>query len=410
MHFFIFIWFVNMNAQSIVLMNAFIIDGKGNSIQPNMAIVIQGSSIVNICKMSDLIASKNYTQIDLKGKYVIPGLIEGHAHLQNFPDKQLKYALDCGITSIRSMADDASYIQLLEEDKNDGKNVYPDIYYSAAMAGVKFFQLDPRPVRITPSNYILGEAPWMRLINDKSNFSKIVQDARDCGVTGIKLYAYLTPIQVKNITEEAHRKNLKVWSHPYLNYSNISTIASSGVDLITHATMIVNGKGGSDVHSIDYNFISKGELDSVITILRKNDIAVELTFDMIFHSMAKGISDSLFQRLKDVHIEVAKKFWKAGLKIIAGTDMPLPQKEDEKPALFIELQYFVNSIGMTPIEAISCATYLSAKVLGLENTFGSIEIGKKANIVILDKNPGMDIKNLNYVYLVIKNGQIIKKK
>jgi len=94
--------------------------------------------------------------------------------------------------------------------------------------------------------------------------------------------------------------------------------------------------------------------------------------------------------------------------LVTGTDNSLIQKRLNKPNLYDEIFTFVNKCGIKPIDAIKFATKNGAIVLGIEKTHGTIEPGKVANLIVLDKNPIANIRNIESVIMVIKNGRIIK--
>ena len=94
---------------------------------------------------------------------------------------------------------------------------------------------------------------------------------------------------------------------------------------------------------------------------------------------------------------------------MAGTDIFFPSDETVKLPLHEEIESLVTNVEMSPADAIKSATIYNAEVLGIENTQGTIEVGKIANIVVLNGNPLEDIFNIEKVKFVIKNGIIINK-
>jgi imidazolonepropionase-like amidohydrolase len=395
----------------LVLTNVTVIDGIHPYKQEGMSIIIQGNTIVEIDKSSSISIPETASVINLKGKFVIPGLIEGHVHIRNLPDTQFAYTLRCGITTIRCMGDDVSYLKLIIDAINNGEISGPDIYYSAVFAGERFIKGDIRAKMATPGNYTLGEAPWIRMIDENSDILSVVMDAKKCGATGIKLINYLPPDQVKYITNEAHRQQMKVWFHPHLTYSDSKVIAEAGVDLITHAPLILlpskwDLKTDGSL-TVELDSLNSMRADSIFNIIKENNIFLEPTFSVYFDMLNKISDDSSKNQLKKRYVGIVKKANKLGITIIAGTDVDLPQSPDEKPALFDEIKYLVKLVGMTPYEALSSATLFGAKAIGIEKTHGSIETNKIADIVVLEKDPIDNIENLKTTSIVIKNGKII---
>jgi len=104
--------------------------------------------------------------------------------------------------------------------------------------------------------------------------------------------------------------------------------------------------------------------------------------------------------------ELMKLAYKTGVQIDTGTDFGVEIHKDLFPSLHKEIEMLVKLVGMTPLKAIKSATLTSAKAIGIESTHGSIAPGKIANLVVFSANPAEDIKNINSIMLVIKNGRI----
>lgn len=417
--FIIFIYAFTLNAQAtpqekIILYNVNLINSTPPYVQDRMCIVIHANLIESIIKAKDYASAPGDKVYNLDGKYVIPGLIDGHVHLRSLPDIQLTNALMWGITSIRSMGDDASYIQLVNEAVKDNEFSGPDIYYSAGIGGKSLFEEDYRARLVTPSGYEPGEAPWLQMIVDTSDIQKMVQKAKDCGATGLKLLNYIKPDEVRDLVYYATKLGLKVWSHPHLTLTDSKSIAESGVDLITHTPLLLtpidwnlNEHGGM---AMNQEYLLNGRLDSILLQMKENDIMFEPTLSMFFFLINQSRSESTIMMKKEMAIEVLQRAWDIGIEFVAGTDVDLPQTEKEIPGLFKELEYYTDLLEITPLEALISATYNGAKAIGIERTHGSIETGKIADMVVLDKDPIRDISNLESVVIVVKNGKLIYRK
>ncbi|HEX7296201.1 MAG TPA: amidohydrolase family protein, partial [Pyrinomonadaceae bacterium] len=101
--------------------------------------------------------------------------------------------------------------------------------------------------------------------------------------------------------------------------------------------------------------------------------------------------------------ETTLKLWRAGITLGAGTDIwQIPN------AVHIELEQLVAS-GLTPAQAIHIATENSAKILGAHQDLGTIQVGKWADLVILDADPLSDIRNTRKIWNVVHYGQLIDR-
>ena len=97
--------------------------------------------------------------------------------------------------------------------------------------------------------------------------------------------------------------------------------------------------------------------------------------------------------------EVIGKFYKAGIPVVAGTDNFAPGF-----GLFLEMESYVKYGNLTPLDAIKMATIIPARAMGYDDVTGSIEVGKQADIAILDENPLENIDNIRTVSSVLTNG------
>ena len=116
----------------------------------------------------------------------------------------------------------------------------------------------------------------------------------------------------------------------------------------------------------------------------------------------RGVSpDRAEQMTEDVRraMEIIGAFHRAGVPVVAGTDNVVPVF-----SLYLEIESYHRLAGMTPLDAIRTATIIPARAMGLDAETGTLEVGKQADIAILDRNPLIDIRNIRTVSAVMTNG------
>lgn len=410
----IFIKTVFTAADSMILKNVNIIVCKDNLVYKNVALEISNGKIIKIYKNAvSLNTFINKIVIDLENKYLIPGLIESHTHLSGRSEKALEIALKNGITALRDMAGDCTYLKELSQAVKNEEILSPDIYYSALVAGKNFIKNDKRAILSTPTNYKLGEAPGMRAVDNSTDLKKLMKQSKEIGATGLKIYSHLSKDLIRKITKEAHKQDLKVWAHGIVPPTSLEEVVSSGVNTISHVSFFLFpakwslAKHGTRI--IDTLQVSKKRLQRIFALMKESKTVFDPTITLQFRLDKMNIKDQERLKLKKNHLlRVLREAYQAKIKIVCGTDIFLPTRKTSIPELHEEIKILNKDVGMTAYDALMCATINGAEVLGIDNEAGTIEEGKKANLVVLNSNPLKNIENSKDIFMVIKNGKIIE--
>jgi imidazolonepropionase-like amidohydrolase len=352
--------------------------------------------------------------IPMKGKFLLPGLIDSHVHMATDPSgvdnrkhtiDVLKRMLYSGVTTVRDMAGDARVLAALSREAQLDEIPSPDIYYSALMAGPTFFT-DPRTATSTQGG-VPGNMPYMQAIADTTNLVLAVARAKGSGASGIKLYANLSAPLVKNIVTEANKQNLNVWGHAWLQQAIPSDLVNAGVSSISHAPLLVReAKGGipadwkNTKHDARFWEDSTPDLTKLFNVMKAHHTMFDATL-LTYKKWAD--SDSTARWTYEVGKRITARAYKAGVAICAGTDV------DQEQFVQDEMRVLVSDAGFLPIDAIIAATSHGAIALRLEKDRGTVDTGKLADLLILDKNPLINIDNIGSVYMVIKNGRVYPK-
>lgn len=405
-----------------VLSNCNLFDGNKNSEIVRTNIYVEDGVIVSVD--SDSI-KEGYEVIDLKDKYVMPGLVNLHAHLfgSGKPSKVLgggssqqklvkfagtkigskvllvlvknhvKKELYSGVTTLRSSGDfyysDVKVRDLINKNKCVGPRLIvpgPAITVSGGHGDGTF--------AITGNTK--EELENLVKLNKEHNVDYIkicvtggVMDAKKKGEPGELKMNYE---QTKAVCDKAHEYGYKVASHTESN-EGIKVALKAGVDTIEH---------GSNMDDNDIKlFKDKGAID-VLTISPSLPLA---TFDPTITKLDEMcIYNSNY--LKDGMINGAKKCLEEDVTVGLGTDASCPFVTPYD--MWREVYYFAKYAGVSNTFALHTATLVNAKILGLDKEIGSIEVGKRADIIVCDNDFLKDIKELKNLSMVIKNGVIYK--
>jgi imidazolonepropionase-like amidohydrolase len=378
-------------------------------------------SIPNNCKI-----------VDLKDKYVLPGLINAHAHLfgdgsptspeqlKRTPDENLEYmksslgkhliketmkknamaALHAGVTTFRSVGDPFYYdIEVKNEIKNSPE-VGPTMLCAGPMIcitgghGYKFISQaidSPWEGRKKVREHIYNGTDLIKIANTGG-----VTDSKKIGEAG---RAQMTYDEIAAICDEAHRAGYLVASYCQ-STKGLKEALRAGVDTIEH---------GAEMD------------DEVISLFKHNPRSLRgyssltPTFLTIYYILGLStkytkLTDIQFANGKIIEKRMSSGFktaLKNGIRTALGTDAAMPYVTHY--GTWKELKLHVRYGGTTNRQAIMHATKSNSEILGIDKEVGTLESGKYADFIVVDGDP---IENLNYLgspYMVVKNGQIVKK-
>jgi imidazolonepropionase-like amidohydrolase len=372
---------------------------KGDEVLERGTIVVKDDRIVSVGSGAPPSGAK---VVDLAGATVIPGLIDEHAHLHYstldlFPERPWKYAanLASGITTT-----------------HDPSAATQEVFAQAEMVEAGLMT----GPRIFSTGFILYGAnlPGKAVIEKKEDAVKHLERLKSLGAFSVK--SYMQP-----------RRDVRQWVLDAARKLDMLVMPEGGGDLEANVGMILDGHTTIE-HALPIAPLYK----DVVTLFAKSGTAYTPTLlvayggisgDKWFHQhyelwkderlqkfVPQSIVDSL-GRIRSVmatdpadwhHVDVAASAMKivdAGGKVCLGGH---GQMQGLGPHW--ELWAFVQG-GMTPMQALRVGTLYPAQALGLDRDLGSIEPGKLADFVVLEKNPLEKIENTETVRLVVKNGR-----
>jgi imidazolonepropionase-like amidohydrolase len=394
---------------------ATVYDGTGAVGRPDMVIVIRAGRIAATLPAFNYRAPKHTKVVDVRGKFVIPGLINSHVHLATSANPPAAKAyllreLYSGVTAVRDMAGDVRLLGELKREAEFDEIRSPDIYYAAVMAGPEFF-VDPRTHQAARGR-VAGEVPWMQAVTPQTNMPLAIAQAHGTGATAIKVYADVSALLLETITAEAHRQGMLVWAHAAVFPARPSEVANASVDVMSHACML--GYEVSDpippaaMHPpvpVDAQKLGlpNARLNELLSDMKKRGTILDATL-YVYYSDDSGVDCKYALAAK-----LAGEAYRAGIPLSAGTDDEPGHSRGSYSALLQELILLVDDAGLTPADAIQAATVNGARTIGREKDMGSIETGKLANFCVFDKDPLTDIHNIRSVYMTVKNGVSYKR-
>lgn len=354
--------------------------------------------------------------VNASGAYLIPGLVDSHVHLGTVPNREqataeMERLLQAGITSVRDMAGDARFLNDLARASITGEIAGPRLHFAALMAGPSFFS-DPRP-QASAQGAVAGQVPWMQILTADTDLPVAMAVAKGTSATGIKLYANMDGLLVWRASREAHRYGLQVWAHSAVFPARPLEVVKAGADVISHVCRLaweawkeIPGEYHHDRSPTEEGYDPEHPiLGTLIKEMVKRGTVLDATLALYARRARAGESRGP-QCDVDKARELVRRAHRAGVPIAAGTDFTTPL--DGAPALMEELDELHQNAGFTAADALRAATLNGALALGVASDFGTVEVGKVADLVVLGADPTEDLGNLSQVIYVIRDGRVMR--
>jgi imidazolonepropionase-like amidohydrolase len=409
---------------ALAIVGATLVDGRGAKPLTDAAVVVEGNRIVAAGRRVEINIPKDAEIVDGRGKTVLPGLWDMHAH-----HDQVEWGpvyLAAGVTTVRDCGNLVEFKLALRQAIQSGRGLGPQLLLAGLVDGVG-------PNAIGP---IRVKAPEEAL--------SVVNRFKQAGFEQVKIYNSVKPELVPVITAEAHRLGMTVTGHVPEGMDAFQAV-EAGMDQINHIAFIppvmlsendrirLERLSGDDVLLRLSSMVSAVRLDSAeakqaVQFFKDHATVIDPTlsgFELMVHTKSTPVAafepgiakvaPELAPHLNNTGMpsDQARPHQKAfrnalsivgalhsvGVPIVAGTDEVVPGH-----SLHRELELYVQA-GFTPMEAIQAATIVPARAMKLDNEVGTIESGKRADLIIVDGNPLENISNIRKVKTVISNGR-----
>lgn len=421
--------------EAILFENVRLIDGNGGNPIENTRILIRNGKVLQI---GTSVSDKDAAIVDLKGKTVIPALISAHSHIgtlkgttskpENYTREnilsQLKKYQDYGVLNVMAMGTDRPLLfesglrDQSAKGQIDGARIHSAGYGFGTPAGAPplDFAMD-KVYRPTSVAQIPAEMDSLKKVNPE--MAKIWVD----DFNG-KYKAKMKPEIYQAIIKEAHKRNLRVAAHVYY-LSDLKKLVADGIDVIGHSVRseVIDDATTAQMKAKNIIYIPTLSLDEFAFIYAKKPEWINNEF--FKKSLEPGVyemitSEKYQNDLKNSPLfavntkafETAKqnlkKVFDAGILVAMGTDSGAMPLRAQGFSEHLELQLMTEA-GLTPLQAISVATKNSAKALKIDKDFGTVEVGKTADLIIIDADPTKDIKNTRKIFSVYKAGKEVSK-
>ncbi|NBG88487.1 metal-dependent hydrolase family protein [Isachenkonia alkalipeptolytica] len=375
-----------------------LIDGKNKELQEDVYLLIEDGVISKIGSQGDIphldLSQRNIDFLDYRHGYITPGIIDTHVHITFSSEADTMGSL----TNKSNAQLTIDGVNNLQNTLKGGITVIRDLgapeYIDIDIRNAQRIGKIPGPKSLVSGKFITmtGGHGW-QIGRECDGIAEVTKGAREQlkqGADVLKIMAtggVLTPgvdpnasqlseAEITAAVTEAHKAGKKTATHAQ-GIFGIKNAVRAGINSVEHGVflddeaadmMAERGTYLVPTFSAIYNIIKYGEE----------------------HGIPKFAVDKA-KAIKEVHFESFQLARSKGVNIAMGTDAGTPFNR-HGDNLF-ELKLMVD-MGMTPLEAIQSSTYRSAQLLGIDDSHGSLEVGKKADFLLVKNNPLRDIHNL----------------
>ncbi len=411
--------------QPLALTNVTVIDATGRGPQPGMTVLISAGRILSILPSAAAKLPPNSQVEDCNGKFLIPGLWDMHVHVSNAGDLESRLFAANGVTSIRDMGGNLVMLDWLRRKIDSGTFAGPRIFRAGPFVdGFK----PGLPDRLAPANADEGRDAVQYLKKLGVDFIKVH--------TGVPRAAYLA------LMAEAKKEGIAVAGHVPLEVTPMEA-SGAGQRTIEHMSVLAEKRAtellDSGVGMDRMSEIVAAEMPVLFRTLARNGTWMDPTFvamrqsayryqiasqpderrKYVAASTKKGWertwpvsqesarTQAVRAELFETQLKWAAQMKQGGVRFVAGTDTGI---RDSYPgfSLHDELEWLCKA-GFSEMEALQAATRNPAMVLDQENSLGTVEAGKYADLVILDASPLENISNTKKIRAVVLRGRLLTR-
>jgi imidazolonepropionase-like amidohydrolase len=408
-------------------------------------VVLKDDKIINIVNKTEIEFTENYYKIDGTGKTITPGLVDCHVHIQSnggVPwqkskidvENNLSAYLYSGITTVYDLGGISKKSEKIKDQQRNGELFGPNIFHTHMPITVKNSHPIPLSQQLLPWPLKSLANTVMPTIKSPEHAQKLLKSYTSQKIDYVKLICDQIPEgspemdfeSMKAICDESHRLGFKVFAHIGSPQNAVDAV-NAGADVLAHgiwrgklsdeqAQIIANSgipiiytlAGFQNVNNINHGHFFPSELDE---LLIPNNVINPV-------KDSNGLAVHNEKVMKDFFNDVSKNepHWLSNFKLLKNKNVPIIVGTDSSfPGTYAGSTYYqelkeLSKFGLSNYQILQGATYLASRLFLATPDFGTVEIGKKANLLLLNGNPLHDLGTIETPQLIFINGEIVKRK
>ena len=395
-----------------------LIDGSSSKVIPNAAVVIEGETISKVCSQSELteIELAEARVIDSSGGTLMPGFIEMHSHIHCSAESDaythittetnetfllrgsqaVRSSLSSGVTTMRDLGSKNEVVFPLRQSIEEGIIPGPRLLVAGTPITTTGGHCNTfgteadsseQVVRAIRNQFKLG-ADHIKIMSTGGGFTP---------GTNVRApqYDWTT---LRDAVKDAERLGLKMAAHCHAT-EGVRNCVNAGIHNLVHCSWL--SENPEELYDYD---------PEVADQIAEKGIYVDPTLALSHLNKLRGrvkTPDSGAMADPERRFEILRDMWHRGVKFVTGMDSGMTNAHFDDFAYIPEVM--VNSMGISPMEAITCATKTSSECLGRDNEIGTITPGKSADVLIINGDPSVKIEALHNVDTIVARGTVIKE-
>ncbi len=412
---------------SVAVTGVTVVDVTGGASVPGSTVLIEDGRISAIGPAGEVRVPREARVVDGAGRWLVPGLWDMHVHLSKARASALPLLVVNGVLGVRDAGGDMAELQRWRSEIRAGDRTGPRI----VMAG-PYLESPATVLRVLMSSTVEPEERTRIPIADPADARRVVDSIARAGVDFVKVRTWPDLETFRAIADAAAERGLPLAAHTFplapdeLRGGRVASIEhfypppedwsrderrGFWSDLADHGVVIVPAvvNAYESLFVVDTIFRrvladSLGEVEP-----RRPYVPAFLLADWAEQvderspgAVAgwRGYYPTVLQSLREAH--------QSGVRLLAGSDLTVIGIYPGS-SLHRDIELLSDEVGLSPLEALQAATIHPAEFLGLDDSLGTVEVGKIADLVLLDADPLADVSNTRRIAAVIQGGRVLER-
>jgi imidazolonepropionase-like amidohydrolase len=392
---------VKTSSGTIAIVHGDVFDSERGAVRPRTTVVVRGDRIVAVGPDDSVSIPAGATVIDAAGKTVMPGLWEMHNHMQLFSESlgspmQLSY----GITTARDLASDIDVATSQRDRAERGVIAAPHTILAGFMEG--------------PGKWA---GPTATIVRTEDEARHWVAAYDSMGYKQIKVYNLVHPDLIPTIVAEAHRRGMRVSGHIPRGLS-VPAAIELGFDEVNHAAFLFSTFYQDSLYMPTmraYSLVATtvapnidvdgAPMTALIADLKRHNTVIDGTFSVWVIGAGTGVAQGVgaglpsnVQKADSNYMRLLRRLYDGGVTLVAGTDAFGSSSYNTELELY-------EKAGIPAPAVLQIATIGSARVMKQDRDYGSLSVGKVADIIVVGGRPAEHVADLRKVEQVVRAGR-----